>query len=118
MVIRVAVVDDHPLFRDGVVATVNGAPEFEVVAQGENGGDAVRIALHEGPGIMLLDVCMPGNGIDAAREISAITPSVRTVVLTALEGIEAAAPEAGARESIPKGGSGGGARVTLSGRFR
>ena len=117
MVIRVAVVDDHPLFRDGVVATVNGAPEFEVVAQGENGSDAVRIALHECPDIMLLDVCMPGNGIDAAREISAITPSVKTVVLTACEGIEAAAREAGARKSIAKGVSGAELVTTLRAVF-
>jgi two-component system nitrate/nitrite response regulator NarL len=106
MVIRVAVVDDHPLFRDGVVATVNGAPEFEVIAQGESGSDAVRIARHQCPDIMLLDVNMPESGIDAAREISAITPSVKTVMLTGCEGIEAAARAAGARTFITKGVSG------------
>jgi two-component system, NarL family, nitrate/nitrite response regulator NarL len=106
MVIRVAVVDDHPLFRDGVVATVNGAPEFEVVAQGESGSDAVRIARHQCPDIMLLDVNMPESGIDAAREISVITPSVRTVMLTGGEGVEAAARAAGARTFITKGVSG------------
>jgi len=103
MVIRVAVVDDHPLFRDGVVATVNAAPEFQVVAQGGCGSDAVRIARHQSPDIMLLDVCMPENGIDAAREISAISPSVKTVMLTACEEVDAAAREAGARKSIAKG---------------
>jgi two-component system nitrate/nitrite response regulator NarL len=106
MVIRVAVVDDHPLFRDGVVATVNGAPEFEVIAQGESGSDAVRIARHQRPDIMLLDVNMPESGIDAAREISAITPSVKTVMLTGCEGVEAAARAAGARTFITKGVSG------------
>jgi two-component system, NarL family, nitrate/nitrite response regulator NarL len=106
MIIRVAVVDDHPLFRDGVVATVNGAPEFQVIAQGECGSDAVRIARHECPDIMLLDVDMPDNGIDAAREISAVRPSVKTVMLTACEGVEAAARAAGARTSITKGISG------------
>lgn len=103
MVIRVAVVDDHPLFRDGVVATVNAAPEFQVVAQGDCGSDAVRIARHQSPDIMLLDVCMPENGIDAARQISAMSPTVKTVMLTACEGIEAAALAAGARKSITKG---------------
>lgn len=106
MVIRVAVIDDHPLFRGGVVATVNGAPEFKVVAEGENGGDAVRIARHQCPDIMLLDICMPGNGIDAAREISVISPSVRTVMLTVCDGVEAAARAAGARKFITKGVSG------------
>src|SRR5215471_14597355 len=105
MVIRVAVVDDHPLFRDGVVATVNAAPEFQVVAQGECGSDAVRIALHQHPDIILLDVTMPENGIDAAREISLINPAVKTVMLTACEGVEhvAAARAAGARKYLTKG---------------
>jgi two-component system, NarL family, nitrate/nitrite response regulator NarL len=106
MIIRVAVIDDHPLFRDGVVATVNGEPEFQVVAQGENGGDAVRIARHQRPDIMLLDVCMAGNGIDAVREISTINPSIKTVMLTGCDSVEAAAREAGAREFITKGVSG------------
>jgi len=113
MVIRVAVVDDHPLFRDGVVATVNASPGFEVVAQGECGSDAVRIARHVHPDIMLLDVNMPENGIDAAREISAISPSVKTVMLTGCEGVEAAAREAGARMSITKGVSGAELVTTL-----
>jgi DNA-binding NarL/FixJ family response regulator len=103
MTIRVAVVDDHPLFRDGVVATVNAVPDFQVVAQGESGGDAVRIARQHRPDIMLLDVNMLDSGIDAAREISAMTPSVKTVILTGCEGIERAAREAGARTSITKG---------------
>jgi two-component system nitrate/nitrite response regulator NarL len=103
MTIRVAVVDDHPLFRDGVVATVNAVPEFQVVAQGECGGDAVRIARQHCPDIMLLDVNMPESGIDATREISAISPSVKTVMLTACDGVENAAREAGARTLIAKG---------------
>src|SRR5215472_10020922 len=97
MVIRVAVVDDHPLFRHGVVAIVNSAPEFQVVAQGECGSDAVRIARHQCPDIILLDVNMPENGIEAAREISLVSPTVKTVMLTACEEVEhvAAARAAG-----------------------
>jgi two-component system, NarL family, nitrate/nitrite response regulator NarL len=117
MVIRVAVVDDHPLFRNGVVATVNGAPGFKVVAEGDCGSDAVRIARHHCPDIMLLDVCMPENGIAAAREISVISPSVKTVILTACEGIEAAARAAGARKSIAKGMSGADLVTTLRAVF-
>jgi DNA-binding NarL/FixJ family response regulator len=105
MPIRVAVVDDHPLFRDGVVATVNAVPEFQVVAQGASGSDAVRIARQQHPDIILLDVNMPESGIDAVREISVISPSVKTVMLTACESVEyvVAAREAGARISITKG---------------
>jgi DNA-binding NarL/FixJ family response regulator len=106
MVIRVAVVDDHPLFRDSVVATVSAAPEFEVIAEGQTGSDAVRIARNHCPDIILLDVCMPESGIDAAREISAISPSVKIVTLSACEEIEATARAAGACKSVKKGVSG------------
>ena len=105
MHIRVAVVDNHPLFRDAVVAVVDASPEFEVIAQGACGSDAVRIARHECPDILLMDVNMPQSGIEAAREITAIRPSVKTVMLTSCDGPEygAAARVAGACKSIVKG---------------
>ncbi len=106
MAIRVAVIDDHPVFRDGVVATVSAAPEFEVIAEGQTGSDAVRIARHQCPDIILLDVCMPENGIDAAREISATSPSIKIVTLSACEEIDDIARAAGARKSVNKGVSG------------
>jgi len=101
--IRVAVVDNHPLFRDGVVATVNDTTEFEVVAQGQCGSDAVQIAQHHLPDIILLDANMPVSGIEAAREISKRCPSVKMIVLTSLEGHVTAAHEAGARSCLMKG---------------
>jgi DNA-binding NarL/FixJ family response regulator len=103
--IRIAVVDNHPLFRDGVVATVNDTTEFEVVAQGECGSDAVHIAQHHLPDIILLDANMPVSGLEAAREISKRCPSVKTIMLTSLEGTEyvTAAREAGACFCLLKG---------------
>jgi two-component system, NarL family, nitrate/nitrite response regulator NarL len=103
--IRVAVVDDHPQFRDGVVATVNAAPEFEVVAEGKCGSDAVRIARQQCPDILLLDVNMSEGGIDAARKITTLSPSVKTVMLTNYDDSEliAAARAAGACKFIVKG---------------
>jgi two-component system nitrate/nitrite response regulator NarL len=74
----------HP-FRERVVATVNAAPEFEVVAEGKCGSGAVRIARQECPDIMLLDVNMSDDGIDAARKITTLRPSVKTVMLTRCE---------------------------------
>jgi DNA-binding NarL/FixJ family response regulator len=106
MRIRVAVVDNHPLFRDAVVAVVDASPEFKVIAQGECGSDAISIARHQCPDILLMDVNMPEkSGIDAAREITAIRPSVKTVMLTSCDGPEygAAAHAAGACKSIVKG---------------
>lgn len=103
--IRVAVVDDHARYRDGVVTTVNDAVEFEVVAEGDCGTDAVRIARDYHPDIMLLDENMPVSGINAAREISRTCPSVKTILLTSYAESEhvTAAREAGACVCLTKG---------------
>jgi two-component system, NarL family, nitrate/nitrite response regulator NarL len=103
--IRVAVVDDHAPYRHGVVTTVNDALEFEVVAEGECGADAVRIAQDYLPDIMLLDENMPVSGINAAREISRTCPSVKTILLTSYAELEhvTAAHEAGACVCLTKG---------------
>ncbi len=106
--IRIAVVDDHPLFREGVAFTLDTAGGFEVVGQGSSAADALRIVSQERPDMILLDVSMPGNGIEAARAISAMAPEVLIVILTVSESEEhvAAALQAGARGYVLKGSSG------------
>src|SRR5215472_5338238 len=113
--IRVAVVDNHAPYRSGVVTTVNAAVEFEVVAEGECGTDAVRIARDYHPDIMLLDENMPLSGIKAAREISRTCPSVKTILLTSCAEMEhvTAAREAGACGCLTKGISGAELMATL-----
>lgn len=103
--IRVAVIDNHAPYRSGVVTTVNEHIEFEVVAEGECGTDAVRIARDYHPDIMLLDANMPVSGIKAAREISRTCPSVKTILLSSYEETEhlIAAREAGACICLTKG---------------
>jgi DNA-binding NarL/FixJ family response regulator len=103
--IRVAVVDDHAPYRHGVVSTVNDTTDFEVIAEGACGTDAVRIALDYHPDIMLLDENMPLSGTKAAREISKTCPSVKTILLTSYAEPEyvTAAREAGARVCLTKG---------------
>ncbi len=106
--IRVALFDDHPLMREGVVHTLNSASDFEVVAEGATRDDAVRVAQDDLPDIILLDINMPGGGIEAAQDISNVCPFVRIVTLTVSED-EAdvgAALRAGARGYILKGVSG------------
>ncbi len=83
--IRAAVVDDHPIFRDGVVFILKSAGQFDVVASGGSMADALRIAADHSPDIMLLDVSMPGGGIVAATEIGRDHPSIKIVMLTASE---------------------------------
>lgn len=105
--IRIAVVDDHPLFREGVAFTLDTAGGFEVVGQGASAADALKIVSQERPDIILLDVSMPGNGIEAARTISAMAPEVLIIILTVSESEEhvAAALQAGARGYVLKGSS-------------
>lgn len=103
--IRIIVIDDHPLFREGVSYTLQGQPDFAVVAQGESLDDAVRLARECAPDVMLLDLNIPGGGINAAAAITAATPAVKVIMLTAStdEDDLAAAMRAGAKGYILKG---------------
>jgi two-component system nitrate/nitrite response regulator NarL len=83
--IRVVVVDDHPLFRDGTARTLNSCAEIEVVAEGENAEAAIQLAQDHLPDIILLDISMPGGGIEAARVISRTCPVVKIAMLTVSE---------------------------------
>jgi len=103
--LRLVVIDDHPLFREGVVHTLNREPDFKVVGTGGCAADAIRLAQEAKPDVALLDVSMPGGGLLAAREISAATPGVQTVFLTVSEDAHAveSALAAGVRGYILKG---------------
>ncbi len=103
--IRIAVVDDHPLLRDGVVSTLSREPTLEVIGVGACAADAVALARDQHPDVMLLDISMPGGGIEAARQISAAYPAIKTVMLTVSEREEdvTAAMEAGAHGYVLKG---------------
>jgi len=106
--VRVAIIDDHPLFREGVVHTLRGARVMEVVGEGGTADDAIRIAREELPDIVLLDVSMPGGGIEAARSIAQVCPIVKTIILTVSESEQdvTQALEAGVRGYVLKGASG------------
>ena len=83
--IRVVIADDHPMFRDGVVKTLSDFANCEVVAECGNADDALDAVCEHLPDIALLDVSMPGGGIDAARRIAVACPVVRILMLTASE---------------------------------
>jgi DNA-binding NarL/FixJ family response regulator len=103
--IQVAVIDDHPLFREGVATTLAASPKIEVVGQGASAEDAFRIARDLLPDILLLDVSMEGGGIAVAGRIAAAYPIVKIVMLTASEREEdvLGSLKAGARGYILKG---------------
>jgi len=102
--IRIAIVDDHPLFRDGVAATLKTQEGVEIVARGACAADAIRICVDHEPDILLLDIMMPGDGLVAAAKITRGSPRVRIIMLTASDHEEhvARALEAGARGYVLK----------------
>ena len=103
--IRIVIVDDHPLFRDGVVRTINETDHMEVVGEGGSADEAYELAGNMMPDIICLDISMPGGGIDAAQRINAAYPAVRIMMLTVSEDDEdvSAALSAGASGYLLKG---------------
>lgn len=81
--IRVVVVDDHTLIRQGTVGLLESQPDIEVVGQAGNGQDAIAAATELAPDVVLMDISMPGiSGLNATREIKARCPSVQVLILT------------------------------------
>lgn len=83
--IRVAVVDDHPLFREGVTRSLLEIGGFEIVAEGSSRDDALLIAENLRPDVLLLDISMPGGGLNAILPILELSPSQKIIMLTVSE---------------------------------
>lgn len=113
--IRIVIIDDHPLFREGVSATLQQNEEFSVVAEGANAEDALRLTQDHLPELLLLDIAMPGGGIEAARAVAAACPVTKIVMLTFSEEEDnvLAALKVGAKGYILKGVSGNELRSIL-----
>lgn len=86
--IRIAIVDDHPLFLEGIAATLKSAQGFKVVGRGRCGDDAIQICRECAPEVILLDVNMPGGGVTTAATIAANFPSTKVVMLSMSESDE------------------------------
>jgi DNA-binding NarL/FixJ family response regulator len=82
--VRVLIADDHVALRSGTRMALEDAG-FEVVAEAGDARSAVEAALREKPDICLLDIKMPGSGIEAAAEISRVLPKTAVVMLTISE---------------------------------
>jgi len=73
--IRILVVDDHTLFREGMCAIFENVPDIEVVGEASNGHEAVEQVTSLLPDIILMDISMPGlNGIEASAQVLALKP--------------------------------------------
>ncbi|MGX8008436.1 response regulator [Mesorhizobium sp. ORM8.1] len=102
--IRIAIVDDHPLFREGVTRSLAEIGGFELVGEGANADDAEQLA-RAAPDILLLDISMPGGGLQALGAILAERPQQKVVMLTVSEANAdvAEALKVGARGYVLKG---------------
>ncbi len=113
---RILLVDDHPLFREGVAASLASCEEFRIVAHAASGEEAVELAGKWRPELILLDVSMPGmGGIAAIAPLLSTVPEVRIIMLTMAETPELlmGALKAGAHGYVLKGVSSGELRLIL-----
>lgn len=103
--IRIAIVDDHPIFREGVASCLTDIGGFNLVGEGNCRDDALLLAERADPDVMLLDISMPGGGLDAVSSIITRRPEQKIVMLTVSESNTdvATALQSGARGYILKG---------------
>jgi DNA-binding NarL/FixJ family response regulator len=84
--IRVVVVDDHPVFREGFAALLGSIPDIHVLATAASGEEAVAAVDAHRPAVVVMDVQMPGmDGVEATRRVVAAHPDTGVVVLTMSE---------------------------------
>lgn len=83
MAVRILIADDHQILREGLAALLGKQPDFQVVAEAEDGRQAVRLAQELQPDLVVMDIGMPGlNGIEATRQILTGCPQTRIIALS------------------------------------
>ncbi|HBZ81771.1 response regulator transcription factor [Brevibacillus parabrevis] len=81
--LRIVIVDDHQLFREGVKRILEMEDDFKVVGEGADGGEAALLAEEHKPDVLLMDINMPNiNGVSAAENVISVSPSTRVIMLS------------------------------------
>lgn len=79
----VLIVDDHPLFREGIKALIARSPEFEVVGEGGSGSEGLALARELKPDLAIVDISLPDtSGIEVTRDLRAMLPRVRILIVS------------------------------------
>ena len=103
--LKVAIVDDHPLFRQGVVDTISLEQDFDILGEASNGDEALSLIRDKEPQVVILDVNLPGmNGLQVTRSIRSENLPTRVVLVTAYDDVEQVvhAMRSGASAYCPK----------------
>jgi DNA-binding NarL/FixJ family response regulator len=109
-VTRVLIVDDHPVFRDGLAGLLATLPEVEIVGSVGTAEEALTALRENAPDIVLMDINLPGaSGVEATRQAAQVAPAIAVLVVTMVDDDDSvfAALAAGARGYILKGASAG-----------
>jgi DNA-binding NarL/FixJ family response regulator len=81
--LRIVIVDDHQLFREGVKRILEMENDFKVVGEGADGGDASKLAEEYKPDVLLMDINMPHiNGVSATESVISVSPGTRVIMLS------------------------------------
>ncbi len=106
---RVAVVDDHPIFRDGLATLVDSTPDFDLVGAVADGPEIVALVAEQPVDVVLMDLSLPTmSGVDATARITSRSPAPAVLVVTMVDDDDTvvAALRAGARGYVLKGAPG------------
>jgi DNA-binding NarL/FixJ family response regulator len=106
---RVLIVDDHPIFRDGLAGLLATLPEIEVAGTAGTAEEALTALEQDPPDVVLMDISLPGaSGVEATRQATQIAPATAVLIITMVDDDDTvyAALAAGARGYVLKGASG------------
>ncbi|OJF11113.1 response regulator [Couchioplanes caeruleus] len=85
--VRVLLVDDHPVYRDGLAMLLDSVPAIDVIGTAEDGAAAVALAADLQPDVIVMDILMPIlDGVEATRQITAQSPHIAVIALTMADG--------------------------------
>lgn len=116
MVTRVLIVDDHPLFRDGLGGLLATMPDIDVAGSVGSAEDALDFVRSDVPDVVLMDLNLPGvPGVEATRQVLDVAPGTAVLVVTMVDDDDAvlAAIRAGARGYVLKGATGDEIRAAI-----